>query len=49
MDQVVAQALTLYSKLQGLERTKATNEYTLQYVPVKLSETGKKGSSSLGV
>lgn len=48
MDQVVAQALTLYSKLQGLERTKAASEYTLHYVPVKLSETGKKGSSSLG-
>ena len=48
MDQVVAQALTLYSKIQGVERTKATNEYTLQYVPVKLPETGQKGSSSLG-
>lgn len=48
MDQVVAQALTLYSKIQGLERTKATSEYTLHYVPVKLPETGKKGSSSLG-
>jgi UDP-galactopyranose mutase len=49
MDQVVAQALTLYSKIQGLERTKATGEYTLHYVPVKLPETGQKGSSSLGV
>ncbi len=48
MDQVVAQALTLYSKLGGLERTKAASEYSLHYVPVKLSETGKKGSSSLG-
>ncbi|HEY3475352.1 MAG TPA: UDP-galactopyranose mutase [Anaerolineales bacterium] len=48
MDQVVAQALTLYSKIQGLERTKATSEYTLHYVPVNLPETGKKGSSSLG-
>lgn len=48
MDQVVAQALTLYSKIQGLERTKATSEYTLHYVPVKLPETGQKGSSSLG-
>ena len=48
MDQVVAQALTLYSKIQGLERTKAASEYTLHYVPVKLPETGQKGSSSLG-
>jgi UDP-galactopyranose mutase len=48
MDQVVAQALTLYSKIQGLERTKATSEYALHYVPVKLPETGQKGSSSLG-
>jgi UDP-galactopyranose mutase len=48
MDQVVAQALTLYSKIQGVERTKAPNEYALQYVPVKLPETGQKGSSSLG-
>ena len=44
MDQVVAQALTLYSKIQGLERTKATSEYTLHYVPVKLPETGQKDS-----
>ena len=44
MDQVVAQALTLYSKIQGLERTKATSEYTLRYVPVKMTETGKKDS-----
>ena len=48
MDQVVAQALTLYSKIQGLERTKATSEYTLHYVPVQLPENGQKGSSSLG-
>ena len=48
MDQVVAQALTLYSKIQGLERTKATSEYTLHYLPMKLPETGQKGSSSLG-
>jgi UDP-galactopyranose mutase len=49
MDQVVAQALTLYSKIQGLERTKASSEYTLHYVPVKLPETGQqKGSSPLG-
>jgi UDP-galactopyranose mutase len=49
MDQVVAQALTLYSKIQGLERTKAVSEYTLHYMPVKLPETGQKGPSSLGV
>jgi UDP-galactopyranose mutase len=44
MDQVVAQALTLYGKIQGLERTKATSEYTLHYVPVKMPESGPKGS-----
>jgi UDP-galactopyranose mutase len=44
MDQVVAQALTLYSKIQGLERTQATSEYTLRYVPVKMPETGQKDS-----
>src|SRR5687767_1149532 len=43
MDQVVAQALTLYSKIQKLDQTKATSEYTLHYVPVKLPETGHKG------
>ena len=48
MDQVVAQALTLYSKIQGIERTRAASEYTLRYVPVKLPENGRKGSSSLG-
>jgi UDP-galactopyranose mutase len=48
MDQVVAQALTLYSKIQGVERTKASSEYTLHYVPANLPETGRKGSSSLG-
>ena len=49
MDQVVAQALKLYSKIQGLERTKATSEYTLHYVPaVKVPETGQQGSASLG-
>jgi UDP-galactopyranose mutase len=48
MDQVVAQALTLYSKIQNLQRTQATSEYTLHYVPVKIPETGQKGSSSLG-
>jgi UDP-galactopyranose mutase len=47
MDQVVAQALTLYSKIQGLERNQAASEYTLHYVPVKLPETGQKGPSSL--
>jgi UDP-galactopyranose mutase len=48
MDQVVAQALTLYSKIEGLERTRAAREYRLHYVPVKLPETGQKGPSSLG-
>jgi UDP-galactopyranose mutase len=42
MDQVVAQALTLYSKLQGVERTKATTEHTLHYVPVKMQEADQK-------
>jgi len=44
MDQVVAQALALYSKIQGVERTKATSEYTFRYVPVKLPEGGSKDS-----
>ena len=48
MDQVVAQALTLYSKIQGLERTRAASEYTLHYVPVKLPETRQRGPSSVG-
>jgi UDP-galactopyranose mutase len=48
MDQVVAQALTLYSKIQGLERTTAASEYTLHYVPVKLPENGQQGSRPLG-
>jgi UDP-galactopyranose mutase len=48
MDQVVAQALTLYTKIQGVERAKATSEYSLHYVPVNVSANGKKGSTSLG-
>ena len=40
MDQVVAQAITLYAKLQNLERAKATTQHTLQYVPVNLPEAG---------
>ena len=38
MDQVVAQALTLYAKLQKLERAKATTERVLHYVPVGIPE-----------
>lgn len=41
MDQVVAQALTLYARIQGLERIQATAEKTLRYVPVKLPETDR--------
>jgi UDP-galactopyranose mutase len=44
MDQVVAQALKLYSKIQGVEQPKASTEYTLHYVPAKMSESGPKGS-----
>jgi UDP-galactopyranose mutase len=44
MDQVVAQALKLYSKIQGVERPKASTEYTLHYVPANVSESGPKGS-----
>ena len=44
MDQVVAQALTLYSKIQGLERAKASSEYTLHYVPVNMPQADEKGS-----
>ena len=39
MDQVVAQALTLYAKIQRLERAKATTEHTLHYVPSGMPET----------
>jgi UDP-galactopyranose mutase len=42
MDQVVAQAITLYAKLQGLERAKAADEHTLHYVPVKVPEVKHK-------
>lgn len=42
MDQVVAQALTLYARIQGLERSKAVNEHTVQYVPVGIPVTGRK-------
>lgn len=42
MDQVVAQAITLYSKIQKLERTTAATEHTFHYVPVKLPETDHK-------
>jgi UDP-galactopyranose mutase len=41
MDQVVAQAITLYSKIQKLERTKAATEHTFHYVPVKLPESDR--------
>jgi UDP-galactopyranose mutase len=41
MDQVVAQALTLYARIQGLERIQATAEQTLRYVPVKLPEADR--------
>ena len=43
MDQVVAQALTLYSKIQGVDRTRAASEYTLNYVPAQVPETRQKG------
>ena len=39
MDQVVAQALTLYAKIQRLDRAKATTEHTLHYVPAGIPET----------
>jgi UDP-galactopyranose mutase len=42
MDQVVAQALTLYAKIQGLERSRAASEHTLHYVPVKVPQIGSK-------
>ncbi|MGE5374627.1 MAG: UDP-galactopyranose mutase [Bacteroidota bacterium] len=46
MDQVVAQALTLYAKIQGLERSKAIAEHTLHYLPVKLTVNERKGYST---
>lgn len=35
MDQVVAQAMTLYGKIQSVERTRVTTQHTLHYVPVE--------------
>jgi UDP-galactopyranose mutase len=49
MDQVVAQALTLYSKIQGLERPKAATEYTLHYVPAHTAGNGAKRSLPRGM
>lgn len=42
MDQVVAQALTLYAKIQGIERTKAITEHTLHYLPVNTPVPNRK-------
>lgn len=42
MDQVVAQAITLYSKLQRLERPKAASQHTLHYVPVGVPDADRK-------
>lgn len=36
MDQVVAQALTLYSKIQELEKTQSTTQTTMEYLPVEI-------------
>ncbi|HKG52707.1 MAG TPA: UDP-galactopyranose mutase [Anaerolineales bacterium] len=44
MDQVVAQALTLYAKIQKLERTQATSQHTLHYVTAKLPETDRRNN-----
>lgn len=43
MDQVVAQALSLYAKIQGLDRTKVITKHTLHYPPVKMPVTERKG------
>ena len=44
MDQVVAQALTLYAKIEKLERAKAMTQHALRYVPVNMPEMGKKNN-----
>ncbi|MGE5463916.1 MAG: UDP-galactopyranose mutase [Syntrophothermus sp.] len=42
MDQVVAQALNLYAKIEGLDRTKVITKHTLHYLPVKLPVTERE-------
>jgi UDP-galactopyranose mutase len=42
MDQVVAQALNLYAKIEGLDRTKVITKHTLHYLPVKMPVTERE-------
>jgi UDP-galactopyranose mutase len=42
MDQVTAQALSLYAKIEGLDRTKVVTKHTPHYLPVKMPVTERK-------
>jgi UDP-galactopyranose mutase len=42
MDQVTAQALSLYARIEGLDRTKVITKHTPHYLPVKLPVAERK-------
>jgi UDP-galactopyranose mutase len=42
MDQVTAQALSLYARIEGLDRTKVITKHTPRYLPVKMPVTERK-------
>ncbi len=43
MDQVTAQALSLYARIEGLDRTKVITKHTPHYMPVKMPVAERKG------
>ncbi len=43
MDQVTAQALSLYARIEGLDRTKVITKHTPHYLPVKMPVEERKG------
>ena len=43
MDQVTAQALSLYARIEGLDRTKVITKHTPHYMPVKMQVAERKG------
>ncbi len=43
MDQVTAQALSLYARIEGLDRTKVVTKHTPHYMPVKMPVAERKG------
>ena len=43
MDQVIAQALSLYARIEGLDRTKVITKHTPHYMPVKMQVAERKG------